>query len=203
MEENEEMKPEASFIERLRESPRTVSALIIILIVAAAIYAFSGEDGSKQKGGDTGQGAVLATDFPTPDSQTGNGAIDDTNKNSQAAETVAGQTETNNVNQPTVAEARRTERSFVEIAEAGNGVTHLARKATNRWLSENQTNYSITDEHRIFIEDYIKDNIGSRGLSLGEEIEISFDLIAEAVEAAGQLNETQLKNLSQYTSALK
>jgi hypothetical protein len=41
---NGNLEEEGGFIQRVKESPRTVSALIIILIVAAAIYAFSGEE---------------------------------------------------------------------------------------------------------------------------------------------------------------
>ena len=38
---------------------------------------------------------------------------------------------------------------------------------------------------------------------MGQTMEIGFDVIQEAVAAAGELNESQLKNLSQYTSVLK
>jgi len=71
-----------------------------------------------------------------------------------------------------------------------------------RWLGENQVNFAVTDEHRIYIEDYIQNQIGSEALELGETRLITFALVQEAVEAAGQLNEKQLQNLSQYTSAL-
>lgn len=173
--------------QRIKESPRTVSALIIILIVAAAIYAFSGEEATPP-GIPTGGEAAL-TDEETE------GIVE---KEPQIA------AETNESGQLAVLpEAKRTNEGYVEVAQAGDGYTHLARRATTRWLSENQASYAVTDEHRIYIEDYIQNRLGARGLELGESQTVSFDLVAEAVAAAGELNEQQLKNLSQYTGALK
>ncbi len=51
-----------NWLDRIKQSPRTVSALIIILIVAAAIYAFSG---NKQNGDEQ----ALNSATPTPATQ--------------------------------------------------------------------------------------------------------------------------------------
>jgi hypothetical protein len=88
------------------------------------------------------------------------------------------------------------------VAQPGEGYTHLARRAATQWLSENQTDFAVTDEHRIYIEDYIQNQLGTEGLEIGHSHTITYDMIREAVEAAQGLNEAQLKNLSQYTSAL-
>lgn len=169
--------------QRIKESPRTVSALIIILIVAAAIYAFSGPRQSPNESlteTPSASAAGRVTASPAPESQT---AAPD-------GKTV----------QPTpLPEARRTETAFVEVAQRGEGVTHLARRAAGRWLQENQAGYEVTAEHKIYIEDYIKDYVNRKGLQVGAEQEISYKLIADAVAAAKELNEKQLKNLSKYT----
>ena len=96
-------------------------------------------------------------------------------------------------------ESEKTNEGYKEVAQAGDGITHLARRATGKWLTENTAGYEITDEHKIYIEDYIQNRLGSEGLMLGETRTVSFDMIAEAVEAAGELSEKQLQNLSQYT----
>ncbi len=199
MNDDKPLYEEESFWQRVKESPRTVSALIIILIVAAAIYAFSGDD---QKEAEIAQEAATTENAVTeeaavnaeteeaakPEGQVAAGATD----NEAAAEEPA-------VELP---EARKTAEGYVEVANAGEGYTHLARKAVTRWLSENQASYQVTEEHRIFIEDYIQNRLGSEGLALGAEQTITFDLMEEAVAAAGELTEIQLNNLSQYTSAL-
>jgi len=201
--EDDMNEEEGGLLRRLRESPRTVSALIIILIVAAAIYAFSG--------GSENESAVVSE--PTDESV----AVDiGDNEETIEEDGLQGDTEESSGDEvasatppaatPTpepveLPEPSRTEGGYMEVANPGEGVTHLARKAAARWVEENQTDYDISKEHLVYIEDYIKDSMGSQPLTLGEEKEISFDLIAEAVGSAKDLSETQLKNLSKYTAA--
>lgn len=179
---------ESGMWQRLKESPRTVSALIIILIVAAAIYAFSGEETTKSEMPDKSDVAVTEEE--------GEEVIQ---KEPKIAAGVTGSEEVGEV----IPEAKRTKEGYVEVAQAGDGFTHLARRATTRWLSENQTSYAVTDEHRIYIEDYIQNQLGTQGLKPGDTHTVSFDVIAEAVTAAENLSEQQLQNLTQYTGALK
>lgn len=181
-------------LQRIKESPRTVSALIIILIVAAAIYAFSGPRNQPNTVSPTEtlteEVASLGTTSPAAESpmspvgQTGDKQTQSTPKAADA---------------PPMPEARQTDTAFVEVAQPGDGVTHLARRASGRWLKENQAGYDVTAEHNIYIEDYIKDQIGRKGLALGQEQEVAYQLITDAVAAAKELNEQQLKNLSKYT----
>jgi len=190
------------FMDRIKESPRTVSALIVILIVAAAIYAFSGEEP---------EGAEIAEDGATEIATDVDGEVMEDEGMTDESGEVAGETTA----QPTevtpaelmeqtkeLPEPTRTAEGFEEVAQPGDGITHLARRSATRWLSENQAGFAVTNEHRIYIEDYIQNTMGSDGLALGATRTVSMDLIAEAVAAAGQLNERQLQNLTQYTSAL-
>ena len=187
-----------SFMDRIKESPRTVSALIIILIVAAAIYAFSGEEPEGvevAEDGATEVAAEVAGDAMID--ETGAVAGESTSDEPKMVSKEELMEKTMELPEPT-----RTADGFQEVAQPGDGITHLARRASTRWLSENQAGYAVTNEHRIYIEDYIQNRIGSEGLALGETRTVGFGLIAEAVAAAGQLNDQQLRNLSQYTSAL-
>jgi hypothetical protein len=206
-------KEEGGLIDRIKESPRTVSALIIILIVAAAIYAFSGDSNPQNR--DTLEGVAVTEkaedgetnendDQATTDADTNNDGAESEKAQASDINTTEGKTVTDKKTEsiPT-AEPQRTASSFIEVAQAGDGITHLARKASARWLSENQAGYAVSDEHRIYIEDYIQNDLGTRGLEMGEQMEISFELIQEAVAAANELNEDQLSSLSQYTSVLK
>ncbi len=179
----------AGLWQRLKDSPRTVSALIIILVIAAAIYAFSGSD---QNTPEIASYEVVEDVSPRP----GDVEVDLVTPVPVARETL----ETDRESLPA---AEETGEGFVEKAEAGNGVTHLARRAATRYLAEHSPSYELTNEHRIYIEDYIQKKLGSPRLEVGEVHTISFALIQEAVEAAGQLSPQQLKNLSKYTYALK
>ena len=62
-------------------------------------------------------------------------------------------------------EIKQTNNTIIVKAEKGEGVTHLARKALKTYLnSHNPDNLNLTKEHKIYIEDYIKDKIGSKTL---------------------------------------
>ena len=186
------MEEEGGLMERIKESPRTVSALIIILIVAAAIYAFSGEESSSPEELDEA-GVVVSEELApgTADEATGEEAAGET-AGDVVVEEVAPVIE--------LPEPSQTEQAFDEVAQKGDGLTHLARRASGRWMSQNQAGYLVTNEHRIYIEDYIKDHMKRHPVSLGQEVAVPFDLIAEAVAAASELNDGQLENLKKYSS---
>jgi hypothetical protein len=88
--------------------------------------------------------------------------------------------------------------NYTEKAAKGEGVTHLARKALKRYLSFEPVP-SLTKEHKIYIEDYMKDRIGSFKLKVGQEITFSSSLIKEAISSAMKLTQNQLNNLKQYS----
>lgn len=202
--DNDNMSEEGGLLQRIKESPRTVSALIIILIVAAAIYAFSGDDNNGEVALNTGEETATVEENGEEAVQLEEAAGDilEGETTTKQAAKVAGE-ETTAEAAKEIPKAERTEQGYVEVAQAGDGYTHLSRRAVTRWLGENQTNYAVGDEHRIYIEDYIQNRIGTQPLALGDSHTVSFDLIKEAVAAAEGLNEQQLQNLSQYTGALK
>lgn len=174
------------WMHRIQESPRTVTVLLIILIAAAAIYAFSG-------------------DQPAPGEEPGDEqATDVMEEESDEAvmEEEEGMVEGDQQEEVQLPPAQRTDEGFVETAQAGEGITHLARRAASQYLVDNDAGYEVSKEHQVFIEDYIQNQLGTRGLALGEQMTISNELIAQAVEAAGQLTEDQLENLHQYASAI-
>lgn len=200
--EDDDEKGEGGFLQRLKESPRTVSALIIILIVAAAIYAFSGEQpqqGEQPTGEATPTEEAQATEQPQETGEFEEVVPEETAAAPAATPQVVEQRELQQQSRA-LPEARKTQEGYVEVAQTGDGITHLARRATTRYLSENRVAYSVTNEHRIYIEDYIKDQIGSRPLALGEELTITFDQVKEAVSAAEQLTDAQIQNLTKYST---
>lgn len=222
MEGNENME-EKGLAQRIKESPRTVSALIIILIVAAAIYAFSGpqanqspaptensegvtdtapnneaengnEEGEENQDEATPQITPIVRQTPSP-SVTGRTPAPQSTIHPVTTEQISAQVQA-------LPEGKQTEQGYMEVAQPGDGLTHLARRATTRWLASNETDFQITNEHRIYIEDYIQKKMGSKRLSLEQEETVSFELIQEAVAKAKDLNEQQLRNLSKYSSVL-
>jgi len=97
-----------------------------------------------------------------------------------------------------IPEGRKEAGTIVEVAAKGDGVTHLARRALKDYLEDHPQ--ELTNEHKIYIEDYLKDRTGSRPLEVGEEIAFSEDLIKEAIDASLELTPEQLKNLEKYSA---
>ncbi len=96
--------------------------------------------------------------------------------------------------------SRETEASFVEQAERGDGATHLARRALAHTLEKNPDS-SLTAEHKIYIEDYLRKHVAQNGsVKVGTSIEFSKTLIHQAIEKSKTLNDRQLQNLKKYSA---
>lgn len=94
------------------------------------------------------------------------------------------------------------EKNYTQTAQKGDGLTHLARRALTSYIEEEDLD--LCPEKRIFIEDYIQRTLqGERGTDLvevEEEVEISPELLEEAVEEAENLTAEELENLKQYSA---
>ena len=97
-----------------------------------------------------------------------------------------------------IPESRKENGMIIEKTAPGEGITHLARRALKNYTENNSEN--LTNEHKIYVEDYLKDSIGSRPLEVGEEITFSEDLIKEAIDASLELTPEQLNNLEKYSA---
>ena len=93
---------------------------------------------------------------------------------------------------------------YTQRAQKGEGLTHLARQALTSHME--REDLDLTDEHRIFIEDYVQEQLQTeRGTDLVEEedeVEISEELLDEAVEEANDLTPEELQNLQQYSASV-
>ncbi len=95
--------------------------------------------------------------------------------------------------------SRETEGSFVQTAVAGEGMTHLARHALMNSLEKNPDS-SLTSEHKIYIEDYLRKHVPAQAVHTGTSIEFSKDLINQAISQSKTLNDHQLNNLKKYSA---
>jgi hypothetical protein len=91
------------------------------------------------------------------------------------------------------------EKKYLETAQAGEGITHLARRALRKYLQEKPQDFTVTPEHKIYIEDYLAKAKGNGWLKLGENLEFSESLIQEAISKAKDLTPEQLQNLTQFS----
>jgi len=102
-------------------------------------------------------------------------------------------------NQVTEAIVKLDDESYEVTAGKGDGVTHLARKALNEYLKENNKD-ELTDLHMIYIEDYIQNKTGNEALEIGQNLTFSENLIEEAIRSSEGLSGTALENLKRYSA---
>jgi hypothetical protein len=87
--------------------------------------------------------------------------------------------------------------TFTETAQHGDGITHLARRALDKYLEEHGQNASLlTKAHKTYIEDYMQNSIGDGWLQLGQKVNFSKSLIEKAINSSLLLNNVQLQNIS-------
>jgi hypothetical protein len=91
------------------------------------------------------------------------------------------------------------EKNYLETAQTGEGITHLARRVLKKYLQEKPQDFEVTAEHKIYIEDYLAKSMGNGWLKLGENVEFSQSLIQEAIGKAKDLTPVQLQNLTQFS----
>jgi len=95
-------------------------------------------------------------------------------------------------------EAQPQIKIYEQEAKAGDGITHLARRALKEYLKEKGQGLNLTPEHKIYIEDYLQKKTGDYWLKIGQKVTFSEELIKEAIQKAQNLTPEQLENLSQY-----
>ena len=200
--EPQEENKVGGFIERMKESPRTVSAIIIVVIVIAAIYAFSGNN-QKQVAIETAtpEASTQPAASTTPETAMKDGKV--TGGATTTVTPIAPIDKNTLMNQSkALPEEKKTDSAYIETAVKGDSLTTLSRKAATRYLASNDAGYQVTNEHRIYIEDYVRKHLAKQPVTVGSQETISFELIKQAVESAKNLNDKQLHNLTKYTHVL-
>jgi hypothetical protein len=97
----------------------------------------------------------------------------------------------------TPAPATTSSTSYSEVAQKGDGVTNLARRALKTYITSGNIKLSV--EQKVYAEDYVQNNTDTRMLTSGEKIEFSNSLIKDAISQAQKLTVNQLHNLEQYS----
>lgn len=91
---------------------------------------------------------------------------------------------------------------FVEIAEPGDGVTHLTRSALDSYLLENSfiNPISLTTEEEIFVEDTLQKIYSGNSLKPGDSLIITRETIRNAIDEAKGVTNFSLGDYIQPTS---
>lgn len=197
--ETQEEEPMGSVRRWIGENLRIiVSILFIVIALATSIYSYSQR---------TKESAIVFEDGTETQEQILIDGKEDMKTDSlKSAETAppAKEDEKTRTAQKTEPEILSTETSkettdaFISVANKGDGLTHLARKALANYLAKNPDS-QLTVAHKIYIEDALRKSVGHKGgVHPGTEVSFSKDLIQKTIDQSKNLNERQLKNLQKY-----
>lgn len=166
----------------LQDNLRIIISIVIVVAIAAGIYSYSQRTPLPAE---NLTGERISQEEAAPTSEV---------KEEPASPSIEEKKEA-----PVTPSSQETETSFIETAGAGNGTTHLARRALANYL-EKSPDTGLTPEHKIYIEDFLRKNTSKNRLSIGDSVEFSKDLIQQAIAKSKDLNERQLQNLSKYAA---
>ncbi|HEX8973911.1 MAG TPA: hypothetical protein VF817_00285 [Patescibacteria group bacterium] len=178
-EHTQETQIEANQFKRwFQDNLRIIISVAIVVLIAGGIYSYSKRTDAPVVSGTSTEN--------TADSNTSSSdQTDASSDNSKQAVTAPA--------------SQETESSFVETAGKGESLTVLARRATANYLEKNPDS-SLTKEHKIYIEDYLRKNAKKTPVRVGSSVEFSKDLIQKAIGASKNLNERQLNNLKKFSA---
>lgn len=167
----------------MQDNLRIIVSILIVFAIASGIYSYSRRTEAPVSTEEISQIETVSED-EAPDENTVESEEEATQPEQDSQETVASQ---------------ETEGSFIETAQSGEGATHLARRALANYLEKNPDS-SLTPEHKIYIEDFLRKNVQKKSIDAGTSMEFSKDLIQNAITKSKNLNEKQLQNLQKYSS---
>jgi len=195
------------------ENWQTILVALIVLIVGISAYNYNSNTTSNTSGTAVEEKGEEQTDENVASEET---ADQEAATEAKDQETAAEQDQTNNeaatnaateTNKENTAEAAQNTNavaiegeSYKVTAVRGDGLTHLARKALNKYLEENSDD-QLTAEHKVYIEDYLQNRAGSGQIEIGHEESFSKSQIETAIANSKKLSQKSLDNLKKYTVA--
>lgn len=172
-----------------QDNLRIIVSVIIVVLIAGGIYSYSKRGASPVVSEEESSAESIVLD-----EQGSKVASDDQTSATDTSKSTDVKKETPSVS------SQETENSFIETAGRGDGLTVLARRSLANYL-EKTADSTLTKEHKIYIEDYLRKNVGhTGGVHVGTSVEFSKDLIEKAISQSKNLNERQLKNLQKYSA---
>lgn len=91
--------------------------------------------------------------------------------------------------------------TYTFAAEAGDGITHLARKAVSEYLNDTDQADTFTRAQKVYLEDFLQNHIGTFWLSLGQTESFATNEIESAITAVNGVDTNNLAaNLAKYVS---
>lgn len=169
-----------------QENLRIIVSIFIVAAIALGIYSYSqrSENLSDED---------IASLLETKGDEAEDSANDTNGSDTNATEEVPSK---GTVVTPELSEEK--DGSYVETAEAGDGRTHLARRALTHALESNPE-WNLSAEQKVYVEDYLQKHAGGdMHVAAGTKIEFSKETMNQAIEKARGLSEAELNRIKPY-----
>jgi len=179
-----------------QDNLRIIISILIVILIAGGIYSYSKRSEAPVK-------QPVSQNNQVSDQENNQATQNDNKTNQKNQENKTTQKKTANQKNTkektsSVATSQETEKSFIETASKGDSQTKLARRALANFLEKNPDS-SLTAEHKIYIEDYLRKNVNyNKRVYTGTSVEFSKSLIKQAITKSKTLTTKQLKNLHKY-----
>lgn len=177
----------------IQDNLRIIISVLVVVVIAAGIYSYSSRTDTQVSSENGNESSLLSEVTSNEEKAT-------TNESQNATEEKEEQSSSEKKDQqitPSSA-SQETDNAFVETAVKGDGTTKLARRALANYLEKNPDS-SLSAEHKIYIEDYLRKKSGHKGsVRVGTSVEFQKSLIQEAISKSKNLTDGQLKNLHKY-----
>ena len=189
----------------IRDNLRVIISVVIVVVIAGGIYSYSKRSEAPREAAETQTGDLEQLIEEENSLESEEAAAEKSGEETAPAEEKTAETkgteekiETEEEQVTSVATSKETEKSFIETAQKGEGVTHLARRALSDYLEKNADS-ELTAEHKIYIEDYLRKKVSfNQRVFVGTTVEFSKDLVKEAITESKKLDAAQLENLHKY-----
>lgn len=180
----------------IQDNIRIIISVLIVVVIAGGIYSYS----NRSQDSFSEEEMDLEEEFAMEEGSEGGQEIDNTETTTEADVKEEAKVNPESAETENKTISQETGEAFIETAVAGDSQTTLARKALASYLEKN-TDSELTNEHKIYIEDYLRKNVGhSGGVKVGSQISFSKNLIKDSIEKSKTLNENQLENLKKYSA---
>lgn len=197
----------------LQDNIRIIISILIVIAIAGGIYSYSNRGQDSMTEEEIAMEEMEAEDLEEDQEDISADVVesDDEEDAEEGDEEIqAGDEEDADVEEVEISEpaketvnetvSEETGEAFIVKAASGDSVTTLSRQALRDYLEKNNDS-SLTAEHKIYIEDYLRKNVNHSGaLHTGDDISFSKQLIQNSIEKSKTLNENQLENLKKYSA---
>jgi cytoskeletal protein RodZ len=169
-----------------------ISILLILFLIISGIYAFNRETNTDDKKDSVEENVEeIKESEQKSDEMNRQEATENGEQTSSEMEA-----KTENESQSNDTTISTTDSQITVKAEAGDGVTHLARKAVAEYTKSQ--NITLSAEQKLYAETVLKNQYYQHHLSVGQSIDFDMSSLENTIEDAQNLSPSQIENWSKY-----